>query len=158
MYGCESWTIKKARLHRIYVFELWYWRRFLRVPWIARRSNQSTLKEINCEYSLEGLILKLQYFSHLMQEPTHWKRPWCWERLRPGGERGNRGWDGWMAAWAKTKMDMSFSKFWEIVKDREAWHAALHRVAKSWAQLKRLNNKKPLLLPPPKKTKPCKQN
>ena len=75
MYGCESWTIKKAERQRIDAFELWCWRRFLSVPWTARRSNQSILKEINPEYSLEGLKLKLQYFGHVMQEPIHWKRP-----------------------------------------------------------------------------------
>ena len=100
MYGCESWTIKKAERRRIDAFELWCWRRLLRVPWTARRFNQSTLKEISPEYSLEGLMLKmkLQYFGHLMQELTPWKRPWCWERLRAGGEGDNRGWDGWMAS------------------------------------------------------------
>ena len=80
MYGCESWTIKKAEHWRTDAFELWCWRRLLRVPWTARRSNQSILKEINPEYSLEGLLLKLQYFGHLMRESTHWKRPWCWEK------------------------------------------------------------------------------
>ena len=91
MYGCESWTIKKAEHQRIDAFELWCWRRLLRVPWTAWRSNQSILKEINPKYSLEGLMLKLklQYFDHLMQRAnSHWKRPWCWERLRAGGEGG----------------------------------------------------------------------
>ena len=99
MYGCESWTIKKAECWRIDAFELWCWRRLLRVPWIARRSNQS-LKKISPECSLEGLMLKLklQYFGHLMQKLTHWKRPWCWERLKVGGEGDNRVWDGWMAS------------------------------------------------------------
>ena len=94
MYGCESWTKKKAEHWRIDAFELWCWRRLLRVPFTARRSNQSILKEISPEYSLEGLMLKLklQYFGHLMQ------RPWCWERLRAGGEGDDRGWDGWMAS------------------------------------------------------------
>ena len=88
MYGCKSWTIRKAEHRGIDAFELWCWRRLLRVPWTARRSNQSILKEINPEYSLEGLMLKLklQYFGHLMEELTHWKRPWCWERLKAGGE------------------------------------------------------------------------
>ena len=97
MYGCESWTIKKAE-RRIDAFELWYWRRLLRVPWTARRSNQSVLKEINPEYSLEGLSLKLrfQYFGYLREELTHWKRPSCWERLKAGRDGDNRGWDGWM--------------------------------------------------------------
>jgi len=99
MYGCESWTIKKVECWRTDAFELWCWWRLLRVPWIARRSNQSILKEINPEYSLEGLILKLklQYLGHLMWL-THWKRPWCWERLRAGGEGDNRGWDDWIAS------------------------------------------------------------
>jgi len=100
MYGCESWTVKKAERQRIDAFELWCWRRFLRVPWTARRSNQSILKEISPECSLEGLMLKLklQYCGHLMQELTHLKRPWCLERSKVGGEGDNRGWDGWMAS------------------------------------------------------------
>ena len=88
MSGCESWTIKKAERQRIDVFELWCWRKLLRVPWTARRSNQSIIKEISPGCSLEGLMLKL----------THWKRPWCWERLRAGGEGEDRGWEGWMAS------------------------------------------------------------
>ena len=97
LYGCESWTIKKAECRRIDAFELWCWRRLLRVPSTARRSNQSILKEISPEYSLESLMLKLklQYFGHLIQKPTHWKRPWCWERLKAGGEGDDRRWDGW---------------------------------------------------------------
>ena len=97
MYGCESWTIKKAEHQRTDAFELWCWKRLLRVPWTARRSNQSILKEISPGYSLEGLILKLklQYFGHLMQELIPWKRPW--KRLKAGGEGDDRGWDGWMA-------------------------------------------------------------
>ena len=97
-YGRESWTIKKAQHQRIDAFELW--RRFLRVPWTARRSNQSILKEISPEYSLEGLMLKLkfQYLITWCKELTHWKRPWCWERLQAGGEGDDRGWDGWMAS------------------------------------------------------------
>ena len=91
MYGCKSWTVKKAERRRIDAFELWWWRRLLRVPWTARRSNKSILKEISPEYSLEGLMLrlKLQYFGHL----TPWKRPWCWERLTARGEGDNGGWD-----------------------------------------------------------------
>ena len=94
IYGCESWTIKKAEHRRIDAFELWCWRRLLRVPWTARRSNQSILKQISPECSLEGLMLKLklQYFVD-----TWWKRPWCWERLK-AGEGDDRGWDGWMAS------------------------------------------------------------
>ena len=100
MYGCESWTIKKAKHGKIDTFELWCWRRLLRVSWSARRSNQSILKEISSGCSLEGLMLKLkfQYFGHLMRRVTHWKRPWCWEELGAGGEGDNRGWDGWMAS------------------------------------------------------------
>ena len=99
-YGCESWTIKKAERRRIDAFELWCWRRLLRVPWTARRSNQSILRKTSPEYSLEGLRLnlKLQYSATWCKEPTHWKRPWCWERLRAGGEGDDRGWDGWMAS------------------------------------------------------------
>ena len=100
MCGCESWTIMKAEHQRIDAFELWCWRRLLRIPWTAKRSNQSILKEISPEYSLEGLMLKLklQFFGHLMQNQTHWKRPWSWERLKAGGEGDNRGWDVWMAS------------------------------------------------------------
>ena len=101
MHECESWTIKKAEHRRIDAFELWCWRRLLRVPWTARRSNQSILKEISPEYSLEGLMLKLklQYFGHLMGRVDSWKRPWCWEGLGAGGEGDDRGWDGWMLHW-----------------------------------------------------------
>ena len=103
MYGCESWTIKKGELLRIDAFELWCWRRLLRVPWTARRSNQSILKEISPEpvfLSLERLMLKLklQYFDHRCEELTLFKRPWYWERLKVGGEGDNRRWDGWMAS------------------------------------------------------------
>ena len=100
MCGCESWTIKKAECWRIDAFELWCCVRLLRVPWTARRSNQSILKEISLEYSLEELKvkLKLQYFATWCQELTHFKRPWWWERLKAGGEGDDRGWDGWMAS------------------------------------------------------------
>ena len=100
MYGCESWTIKKAECQRIDAFELWCWRRLLRVPWTARRSNQSILKEINPEYSLEGLMLKLKLdtLATWCKELTYWKRPWCWERSKAGEEGDDRGWDGWMAS------------------------------------------------------------
>ena len=95
MYRCERWTIKKC--WRIDPFELWCWRRFLRVPWTAWRAKQSILKEINPEYSLAGLMLKLQSLATWCEEPTCWKRPWCWERLK-AGEADNRGWDGWMTS------------------------------------------------------------
>ena len=100
MYGCESWTVKKAKHRRIDAFELWCWRRLLRVPWTVGRSNQSILKEISPGCSLEGLMLKLkiQYLATWCKELTHLKRPWSWERLRAGGEGDNRGWDGWMAS------------------------------------------------------------
>ena len=98
MYGCESWTKKKVEHRKIDAFELRCWRKLLRIPWTARRSNQLILSEINSEYSLKGLMLKFQYFGPLMQRLTHWERPWYWERLKTGGEGDNRGWDGWMAS------------------------------------------------------------
>ena len=100
MYGCESWTVKKAERRRIDAFELWCWRRLLRDPWTARRSNQSILKEINPGCWLEGLMLKLNSntLATWWEELTHWKRPWCWKRLRVGGEGNDIGWDGWMAS------------------------------------------------------------
>ena len=99
-YGCESWTVKKAEHRRIDAFELWCWRRLLRVSWTARRSNQSILEEISPGCSLEGLMLKLklQYFGHLMEELTHWKILWCWDRLGAGGKGDERWFHGWMAS------------------------------------------------------------
>ena len=108
MYRYGSWTIRKAECRRIDDFEVWCWRRLLRVPWTARRSNQSILKEINPKYSLKGLILKLiQYFGHWMQSP------WCWERLKAGGEGDDRGWDGWMAS--LTQWTWAWANLWEMV-------------------------------------------
>ena len=100
MYGCESWTINKAEHQRINAFELWCWKRFLRVPWTARRSNQSILEDISLECSLEGLMLNWNSnsLSIWCEELTHWKRPWCWERLKMGGEGNDRRWDGRMAS------------------------------------------------------------
>ena len=135
MYGCESWTIKKAECQRIDAFELWCWRRFFRVPWTAKRLNQSILKEINPEYSLEGLMLKLklQYSGHLMQRMTHWKRPWCWERLKTGWEGDDRGWDGWMASpiqW--TWVCTSFGSQWWTGKPSVLKPTGSSRVGHDW--------------------------
>ena len=128
MYRCESWTIMKFECRRIDTFELWCWRRLLRVPWTARRSNQSILKEFNPEYSLEGLILKLQYFGHLM-----WRADSLEKSLTLGKVESKRS-SGWQRMkWLDSitdSMDMSVSKLQEIV-DRGAWYAAVHRVAKS---------------------------
>ena len=127
--GCVNWTIKKAEHWRIDAFELWYWRRLLRVPWTARRSNQSILKKISPEYSLEGLSLKLkfQYLATSCKEPTHLQRPWYWESLQEGGKWDNRGWDSITDA-----MDMSLSRLWELPMNKEAWHSAVHGITKSW--------------------------
>ena len=115
MYEYESWTIKKAEHRRIDAFQLWCWRRRLRVPWTARRSNQSILKEISPEYSLEGLMLKLklQCFGHLMQITDPLEKPWYWARLKAGGEGDNRGWDGWMASPSQwTWIWVNFRNWW----------------------------------------------
>ena len=137
VYGCESWTMKKAECQRIDAFELWCWRRLLRVPWTARRSNQSILKEISPGYSLEGWILKLkcQYFGHLMGRTDSFEKTWCWERLKAGGEEGDRGWDGcmtsltqWTWIWANSgkrkKPGVLQSMGWERV--RHNWATELN--------------------------------
>ena len=114
MYGCESWTVKKAECQRIEAFQLWFWRRLLRVPWTARRSNQSILKEISSEYSFERLMLKLKLWTlaSWCKELTHWKRPWYWERSKAGGEGDDRGWDGLMAITNWTDMNWAGSRSW----------------------------------------------
>ena len=114
MYGCESWTIRKTEHWRIDAFQLWCWRRLLKIPWTAKKSSQSILKEINPEYSLKGLMLKLklQYLGHRCEELTHWKRSWCWERLRAGGEGDDRGWDGWMASLTQRTWVWANSESW----------------------------------------------
>ena len=135
MYGCESWTIKKTECQRIDAFELWYWRRLLRVPWTARRSNQSILKKINPGCSLERLMLKLklQYFGHLMRRADSFESTLMLGEIEG---QGRRGWsEDEMVEWHHSSMDVGLGELRELVMDREAWRAVVHGVAKSRTQL-----------------------
>ena len=134
MFGCEIWTVKKAEHRRVYAFELCCWRRLLRVPWTARRSNQSILKEISCEYSLEGLMPKLQYLGIWCKEPTHLKRLSLWERLKAGGEGNDRGWNGQMVSpTQRTWGWVSSGSWWWTGRPGVLWFMGSQRVWHDWA-------------------------
>ena len=136
MYGCESWTVKKVEHRRIDGFELWCWRRLLRVCWTARRSNRSILKEISPGCSLEGMMLKLklQCLATSCKELTHWKRFWCWEGLGAGGEGDDPGWDGWMASRARWMwVWVNFGSWWWTGRPGVLRFMGLQRVGHDWA-------------------------
>ena len=134
-YSCESWTIKKAEWRRIDAFELWCWRKFLKIPWTTRRSNQSILREINPEYSLEGLILKLklQYFGHLMWTAYSLGKSLLLGKIEDRRGRGHQRM--WWLDGITNAMDINLGKLREMVRDRETWHTAVHGITKSWMQL-----------------------
>ena len=132
MYGCESWTIKKAECRRIDAFELWCWRRLLRVPWTARRPDQSVLNE----YSLEDWCWRWNSntLATWCKQLTHWKRPWCWERFRAGGEGDDRGWDGWMASpTQRTWVWVNSGSWWWTGRPGMLWFMGSQRVGHNWA-------------------------
>ena len=129
MYGCESWTIKKAECWKMDAFELWCWKRLLRVPWTARRPNQSILKDISPEYYCKDWCWSSNTLATWRKELTHWERPWCWGRLRSGGEGDNRGWDGWMASLTQwTWVWANSERWWRIGKPVVLQNMGLQRV------------------------------
>ena len=134
MYGCESWSVKKAECWRINAFELWYWRRLLRVPWTARRSNQSILKEMGVHWKDCCWSRNSNTLATWCKELTHWKRPWCWERLKAGGEGDNREWDGWMASPTQwTWVWVNSRSWWWTGRPGVLWFIGSQRVGHDWA-------------------------
>jgi len=150
MYGCESWTVKKAECRRINAFEVWCWRRLLRVPWTARRSNQSILKETRPGCSLAELMLKLNTLATSCKELTHWKRLWCWEGFGAGGQGDNRGWDGWMASSTRwTCVWVNSGSWWWTGRPGLLWFMGSQRVGHNWApELTYLNRRERTQLHP----------
>ena len=157
MYGYESWTVKKAESQRIDNFKLWCWRKFLRIPWTARRSNQLILKEISTEYSLEELMLMLNlcYFGHLMGRGD-WLRPWCWEWFKAGGEGDNRGWDGWMASPTQWKwVSASPGRWWRTAKPGVLKSMGMKRIGNDWVTKQFNSRKTTKLVKRHRKCDPC---